>query len=193
MIVLQKELIRITLDYCDNYDDKNLILAVQNDYPEFLQEILINDDELDEIKSKNYKYIKKFNCSYSEIITDDDIKNMIDLEYLSCMNTKISDEGIKNLHNLKHLHCYDTQITCDGIQNLSRLIYLDCENTQITDHGIRYLRKLETLICMNTKITDDGIINMMCMSNLKELQCDSKMISKNTLNDLKINGVYVVC
>ena len=56
----------------------------------------------------------------SEFITNDGIKNLLNLEILNCYHSEVSNIGLKNLKKLKILHC-SRKITNVGIIHLTNM------------------------------------------------------------------------
>ena len=115
-----------------------------------LEEIIvikkINNENLSEkIDDKillKYENIKILNICNNKNVTNEGIKNLVNLTHLDCRLTKITDEGIKNLVDLTHLNCFATKITDEGIKNLVNLTYLDCRYRNLGNEGIKNLKYL---------------------------------------------------
>src|SRR3972149_9558051 len=89
------------------------------DLPDIFQEKLT--DEI--LLSNQFQKINKLNVSSNENITNNGIKDLINLQKLNISgNKKITDNGIKNLYNLRKLNVSgNKKITDDGIKNLTNL------------------------------------------------------------------------
>jgi len=164
--LFNKDIIQIILQYTDN----NIIIQLQDYFPNSLKYITINKKELELINKNNYQYIRKLNCSNSKNITDKDIQHLVQLTKLYCWNCpNITDNSIQHLVQLTILYCWDCpNITDKGIQHLVQLTELDCGSCpNITDNGIKHFVRLTELYCGNCpKITDNGIQHLVQLTKL---------------------------
>jgi hypothetical protein len=90
------------------YSGNDIIIQLQNHFPNSLKYITINEKELELINKNNYQYIRKLNCLGSNNITDNDIQHLTRLLYLNCHDCpNITDNGIQHLTQLTQLNCWD--------------------------------------------------------------------------------------
>ena len=109
------DIINIILQYADN----NVIIQLQDYFPNSLKYITINEKELELINKNNYQYIRELNCSNSKNITDNSIKYLTQLTQLNCVGSEgITDNGIQYLTQLTRLSCYG----CPGITEKTQQI-----------------------------------------------------------------------
>lgn len=131
---------------------------------------------------KYFMSLRFLDCDETPI-TDDNLKHLKNLRYLSCCNcNQVSDTGIKGLIELTQLYCNHTSITDFGIQGLENLDTLSCDNTVISDHGIKNLIKLKILYCCYTRITNHGITHLL---DLQRLRCFFTQITGTGMKELK--------
>lgn len=96
-------------------------------------------------------------------VTDDDIKNLIDLEELnlSC-NKKITDDGIKNLVNIVSLDLtFNNLITDEGLKNKKLISLTLTENKMITDDFIKNIQNLRYLYLYYNKCISQETIKLL--------------------------------
>ena len=79
------------------YSGNNIIIQLQNHFPNLLKYITINEKELELINRNNYRYIRKLNCSGSKNITDNDIQHLVRLTELYCGNCSNITNNMKQI------------------------------------------------------------------------------------------------
>jgi internalin A len=122
-------------------------------------------------------WLKKLDCSRTEIDSLEPISSLSNLQQLGCSRTKINSlEPISSLSNLQRLNCSRTKIySLEPISCLSNLQILFCYYTQIdTLEPISSLSNLKALDCSFTKI--ENLEPISSLSNLQAINCDSTKI-----------------
>jgi hypothetical protein len=104
------DIINIILQYTNN----NIIIQLQDYFPNSLKYITINEKELELINKNNYQYIRKLDC-YASDMTDKGIQCLTQLSNLNCGSCyNISDNGIQHItQEFKEIS--DFVVCCCGI------------------------------------------------------------------------------
>ena len=120
-------------------------------------------------------------------ITDKDLLSQTFMTILS-VSERITDQGIKNLVNLKELEIRGDQITENGLKNLVNLeILVIWQSHHIRD--LSFLPKLRILYCGDSQMTDQDLIKL---KSLKELYLDSAMnITEEAIKCMNLDELHV--
>lgn len=120
------------------------------------------------------------------LVTDVGIASLKNLTKLDLMWTKyITDQGIKDLTKMKYLSLYGDAVTDKGVENMDQMEVF-VANKNITNHGIRNMTHLRCLFGYNnSNITGNGIKHF---SGLKciYLKGELDVSCLNQLNHLEI-------
>ena len=108
---------------------------------------------------QHYKFKKLLLGGFDGILTDNDLKNMSNVDTLYINNASfITDNGLKYVQKVKDVHLYNaTLITNNGLQYLSNAHTVLITNSNITDDGLQYLSNAHTIIMSRSSITNDGL------------------------------------
>lgn len=175
------------------------VLRLQNIYLDNnTLEQLTNLEQLSLFNVNNVTGIKtlsklKYLSTDGVAITDNDIKNLVNLEYLQC-KSPITDDAIKNLVNLKTLIVRSPNIfSNEGIKRLTNLDTLNIMASKvITDDGIKNLNEL-TWLAPNTLISSDVIISMPKLQEIKfyKKPYDTYVMSQDALQQIAKKGIKI--
>jgi hypothetical protein len=138
--------------------------------------------------SKFFDIISSSNISNNQHITDEDIKNLVNLKKLNLDNgSNITNNSLNCLRELKVLSLPNcTKITDISITKLTNLTYLLIKDDhRITDNGLSVLTNLETLIfddcneigsvyIQNKRINFVTSKSVCCLTNLTSLYIDGR-------------------
>jgi hypothetical protein len=125
------------------------------------------------------------------------LKNFPNLRNVNAtFQENISDEGIKHLESLQYLtelYLYGTKLTDKGmvtVGKFDRLGKLCLDQTQITDAGLKHLRGLPELKILHIrskgKITDEGVSDIVKIKSLRELKIGGTQITATGKKKLRI-------
>ena len=158
---MTKHIYSMSIDYKEyEINDHNLKCFIKLDYLRITRNHNITDEGV-----KNLINITNLDIEDS-IITDKGIKNLINITNLH-INKFITYKGIKQLPKLKILNIgMESYITNEQLNKLTNLNELNfCTNYDITDEGIKDLINLKILI-VNDNITDEGIKNLINITDI---------------------------
>ncbi len=124
---------------------------------------------------KNFPYLRNVNATFQENITDEGIKHLESLEYIT------------------ELYLYGTQLKNKGLKTVGkfdRLQKLCLDQTEITDAGLKHLRGLPELKILHIrskgKITDEGVSDIVIIKSLRELKIGGTQITAIGKKKLRI-------
>lgn len=133
----------------------------------------------------NLRRLDVYNSQLSEL----DLTQNINLEYLYCQENQLTILNVSGLSNLKEVDCSTNQISILDIQNSITMKVLMCQDNLIEELNTTNLFQLEYLDCRLNQITNLDLSNS---NTLNYLDCGNNQLSNLNIAGLE-NLVSVSC
>lgn len=140
-----------------------------------------------EIQVSEALQIQTLYLGYSFITSLEGISYFVNLRRLDVYNSQLSELDLTQNINLEYLYCQENQLTILNVSGLSNLIEVDCSTNQISILDIQNSITMKVLMCQDNLIEELNTTNLF---QLEYLDCRLNQITNldlsnsNTLNYL---------
>lgn len=114
-------------------------------------------------------------------ITELNVSNCPNLEYLSCQNNKLTSLDVTGLSKLTNLNFFDNLLTTINTSTLSSLKEFTCGYNKLSTLDLAELSKLTLLICRGNLLSS---LDVTGLSVLEEIDCSGNEITSLNLSPL---------
>ena len=144
-----------------------------------IEEIDCNRKNISSLQGIEYfTALKSLNCRGTEI-TELDLSNNPDLQYLWCFDTELTALDLSKNTNLQTLNCSGTKLTALDLSRNPDIWMMNCSETEITELDLSKNPGLNHLNCYDTKLT------------VLDLSQNTELISLNCYSNPQLKTIYL--
>jgi len=144
---------------------------------------------LTNINISNLTNLNYLDCRYNGLLTLD-LTGLINLSYLNIEGNNINSLIVSDLTNLTYLNCSSNELASLNLAGLTSLIYVNCSDNQITNILLSGLSNLQELECGVNQIAS---LDLEGLNNLNILRCSYNMLTSLDLSNNMLNLNKLEC